>query len=284
MKNSTLLIIVGVESSLTELGKKLEAVRTLPAFAKVLVVGVTPIYPYYAMGVPPYGTIAVPEEWQSSVAESKAALETKADEIEALLAQHDVSGEVCILACDPPSVDESVARHAMLCDIAIVADGLRQAETTFKQTLYGVLFKSPVGIVLNNHNFQAFFAPKKVLVAWDSQLHSARAVHQALPLLRQAEEVIIATVDPVTTEYNDGEDPGVDIAKWLSHHGCNVDVQQFPSGGKPIGDSILKRVREVGVDLVVMGAFGRSRTREAFFGGTTRTLIEQTDHAVFLAH
>lgn len=284
MKNSTLLIIMGTGSSLPALGKQLEAVRTLPAHAKILLVGETPAFPYYAMGYPPYGTTVVPEEWQNAIAENKAALQTKSDEIETLLAQHDVSGEVCILARERSQIADAVSRHAMICDMAIVADDLRTPDTLFRQVVYGVLFQSPIGIMLNDQNLAALCAPKKVLVAWNTQLHSARAVHQALPLLRQAEEVVIATVDPVTSEFRDGEDPGVDIAKWLSHHGCNVDVQQYPSGGQPIGDSILKRTKEVGADLIVMGAYGHSRTREALFGGTTRTLIEQTDQAVFLAH
>lgn len=284
MKNSTLLITLGTESSLPELGKKLEAVRTLPAHAKILLVAETPAFPYYAMGYPPYGTTVMPEEWQAAISENNAALQSKSDEIEALLSQHEVSGEVCILSREPSLIAEAVARHAMLCDMAIVADDLRNSDRLFRQVVNGVLFQSPTGVMLNDHTLEALCAPKKILVAWNTHLHSARAVHLALPLLRQADEVIIATVDPVTTELRDGEDPGVDIAKWLSHHGCNVDVQQYPSGGQPVGEALLKRTREAGADLIVMGSYGHSRTREAFFGGTTRTLIEQTKQAVFLAH
>lgn len=284
MKNSTLLIIVGVGSSLTALGRKLEAVRKLPAHAKILILSETPVFPYYAMGYPPYGTTVVPQEWQVALADNKAALRAKADEIEALLGQHDVSGEVCILASDPSLVAEAVARHAMLCDMVIVAEDLREPDTLFKKVVYGVLFQSPVGVLLNDHTLDALCAPKKVFIAWNTHLHAARAVHQALPFLRQAQEVVIATIDPVTTEYRDGDDPGVDLAKWLSHYGCTVDVQQYPSGGNSVGESILKRARDVGADLIVMGSYGHSRTRQAIFGGTTRTLVEQTKQAVFLAH
>jgi nucleotide-binding universal stress UspA family protein len=63
-----------------------------------------------------------------------------------------------------------------------------------------------------------------------------------------------------------------------------VSVQQYSSGGLGIGSCILDRSKEFGADLIVMGSYGRSRAREAIFGGTTRTLIEQTDQAVFLAH
>jgi len=39
-----------------------------------------------------------------------------------------------------------------------------------------------------------------------------------------------------------------------------------------------------GADLVVMGAYGHSRMRQTVFGGTTRSVIDQTDFAALLAH
>ncbi|MFY0312091.1 universal stress protein, partial [Leisingera sp. D0M16] len=90
--------------------------------------------------------------------------------------------------------------------------------------------------------------------------------------------------DPDLTDERDGEDPGTDAAAWLSHHGCNVTVSQFPSGGRDVGPAIQDRAREAGADLVVMGAYGHSRLREAVFGGTTRTMIEQTELPVLFAH
>ena len=284
MKNSTILIVVGKKSSLTDLAKQLEAIRTMPAHATILVVGEVPLFPYYAMGTPEYGAMPIPDEWQQAVSENRDVLNAKGGEIRQLLQQHDVSGDVSIVASEPYMVADVVAHHAMLCDVALVGDDLRTPDTLFRQVVYGVLFQSPIGIMLNDHHAEALRAPKKVFVAWNTHLHSARAIHQALPLLRQASDVIVATIDPVMTEFREGEDPGVDVAKWLTRHGCNVEVRQYPSGGKEIGDSILDRSKEYGADLIVMGSYGHSRTREAFFGGTTRTLIEQTDQAVFLAH
>ncbi len=103
-------------------------------------------------------------------------------------------------------------------------------------------------------------------------------------MLRQTQEVIIGIFDPVMTENRDGENPGTDLAEWLSRHGCTVKVARYPSGGKETGDCIVGRAKELGADLVMMGAYGHSRLREGVFGGTTRTLIEQQDLAVPLAH
>ncbi len=284
MKNSTVLIVVGKECRKNDLARNLEAIRAMSGRASLLVVGEAPEFPYYALGVPMYGATNIPPEWHEAVAANAAALKATAEELEELLQQHDVSGEVSTVSCEPSRVADAVARRAMLCDIAIIADELREPDTLFRQAVYGVLFQSPIGVLLNNHDPEATLAAKTVFVAWNTHLHSARAVHQALPFLRKAEEVIIATFDPVMSEHVDGEDPGADVATWLAHHGCEVTVRQYPSGGRGIGEGILERSRECGADLVVMGSYGHSRTREAFFGGTTRTLIEQTDQAVVLAH
>lgn len=284
MKNSTFLIAIGKDAAIGDLAKRLEVIRAIPARAVILIIGQMPVFPYYAVGIPPYSSTDISPEWYEDISACKAALKAKAKEVEALLQQHDVSGEVSTIACDPSAVADAIARRAMLCDMALVSDDLRAPDTMFRQIVYGVLFRSPIGLLLNDHVGTSLLKPKRVFVAWNTQLQSARAVHQALPLLRQADEVIIATIDPVMTESGEGEDPGVDVAKWLTHHGCNVVVQQYPSGGQDIGGCILDRSKQSGADLIVMGSYGHSRTREAIFGGTTRTLTEQTDHAVFLAH
>lgn len=284
MENGTVLIALGKDASMTHLAEKLETIRAIPAQIAVLLVGELPEFPYYAMTVPPYGSTEVPPEWHAAMSEAKTALKAKQDEIEAMLAEHDVLGEVAVVVTEHAQIASAIARRAMLCDIAIVSDDLRVSAPLFRQVLYGILFQSPVGVLLNDLSAKSLLPQDRIFVAWTTDLHSARAVHQALPLLKRAQEVVIGTIDPVMREDSAGEDPGVDVARWLTHHGCTVTVQQFPSGGHDIGQCILDRSQEIGADLIVMGSYSHSRTREALFGGTTRTLTEQTGSPVFLAH
>ncbi len=284
MKNSTILLVIDKDSSLTTLAQKLETIRAIPAHAAIVIIAKMPVFSYYAVGVEPFGTPDISPEWQQEVTAIKAALHAKEDEVQTLLQQHDLSGDVSTIAAEPAAIADHIARRAMLSDMAWIDEGLRASDTLFREALYGVLFQSPVGVLLNDQKGDVLPHSKRVFVAWNTQLQSARAIHQALPLLRQADEVVIGTFDPVMTEFREGEDPGVDAAKWLTHHGCNVTVKQYPTGGQRVGDCILTRAKESGADLVVMGSYGHSRTREAIFGGTTRTLVEQTDQAVFLAH
>jgi nucleotide-binding universal stress UspA family protein len=284
MKNSTLLIAIGKDCPDADLAKKLETARTMSAHVAVLIVSAMPQFGFYAYGMTAYGSAPVTDQWHQTISAEHAVLETKAESIRNLLRQHDTSGDVNIVYCEPASIGEAVAQRALLCDLAFVADDLRENDTLFRQVVYGLLFRSPIGVVLNDVDGVASLTPKRVFVAWNTSLQTARAAHQALPILRQAQEVIIATFDPVMTELQDGENPGSDAAKWLSHHGCNVTVQQYPSGDREIGDCILQRSKETGSDLVVMGAYGHSRMRQGVFGGTTRTMIDQTEQLVLLAH
>ena len=46
----------------------------------------------------------------------------------------------------------------------------------------------------------------------------------------------------------------------------------------------MRHARDTSCDMVVMGAYGHSRFREAILGGATRNMLEQADIPVFLAH
>jgi nucleotide-binding universal stress UspA family protein len=64
----------------------------------------------------------------------------------------------------------------------------------------------------------------------------------------------------------------------------NVTVQEYATGNDNVGGALQTRAKETAADLVVMGAYGRSRWNERFFGGTTETMIAQRDLPVLLAH
>jgi nucleotide-binding universal stress UspA family protein len=50
------------------------------------------------------------------------------------------------------------------------------------------------------------------------------------------------------------------------------------------GTAILDTARDVSADLIVMGAFGRSRLREWVLGGATRAVLDYMHIPVLMAH
>ena len=103
-----------------------------------------------------------------------------------------------------------------------------------------------------------------------------------LPLLRRAQHVNLLVI----LHGNDaahGEQPGADMALYLARQGVEVEVVVLRSDDND-GEQLLSFAAEQGSDLIVMGAFGRSRLREFVMGGFTRTALRTSPVALWMAH
>lgn len=123
---------------------------------------------------------------------------------------------------------------------------------------------------------------ERVLVAWDNSREAVRAVNDALPLLRRAGRVILFAVNPRDRDH--GDIPGADIALHLARHGVKAEAAHTVADDIAVGDVILDRLADEAVDLLVMGAYGRSRLREMILGGVTRHLMRHMTVPVLLSH
>jgi nucleotide-binding universal stress UspA family protein len=126
--------------------------------------------------------------------------------------------------------------------------------------------------------------PERILVAWDGSREAARAVHDALPLLHQAEEVVILIVDAGKLGPRFGPQPGAGILAHLERHGVAVRVKAVESGNAAIVGLILMQAAAEKADLLVMGGYGHSRLREMILGGVTRHMLERMSLPVLFAH
>lgn len=284
MDRNTILVVVGVDCSTEMLKAVADSIPEQGVHASFLVISAAPPTPVWVYGSAPYGPIIIPEDWQEAYQAMGQAVADKADEVEQILLHAKVEGDVRSVFCEAAFLDEAIAKQAALCDYVFLNPSISKVAQNFDAALRGTLLQSPVGIVMNSGAISPVLTAQYPLVAWDTSLQSVKAVHRALPILKQAETVTIAVFDPDAHSSADGEDPGADLAIWLSRHGCNVVVQQIPSGGLEIGECILHKADEMGADLIVMGAYSHSRFKQRLLGGTTQTVIEQTRHPLLLAH
>lgn len=280
MKNTTTLLLMNAETPDETVAKLAETSAASNKHLSCLIIGTAPELPVVAYGIPPYGAMNVPDDWGEQMEAAHQKQNKRVQQIEQLLAHSNTSGDVQSLFCVNSEIKFHVGRKACVSDIAVAAPNLRSVPSEWREASHGVLYHSPIGLMLNDPPD----APKRVFIAWDTGKTAARAVHAALPYLKSAETVVIGVFDPVATPGMDGPDPGTGLAAWLSHHGCNVTVSQYPSGGKEIADAVQRRAKEFGADLIVMGAYSHSRMMQAIFGGTTYSMMEQTDLPVLLAH
>ena len=116
-----------------------------------------------------------------------------------------------------------------------------------------------------------------VTIAWKNTREAARAVAEAMPILRAANRVIVAMVADQASDESD------DIERYLSRHGVSADVRTI-TGSTDVGAAILNEIHTSGSDLLVMGAYGHSRFREWMLGGATRQLMTRSPVPVLFAH
>ncbi len=125
---------------------------------------------------------------------------------------------------------------------------------------------------------------KTVMLCWNASRESARAATDALPFLKGADKVIVLVIDPHVSANGHGQEPGADAATWLARHGVKVSVQREVAADNKVGEIILSRAADFGVDLIVMGVYGHSRVREMVLGGASRTLLGSMTVPVLMSH
>jgi nucleotide-binding universal stress UspA family protein len=108
-------------------------------------------------------------------------------------------------------------------------------------------------------------------------------VRAALPLLVGAEVVHVVVIDP-PQHGPTRSDPGGMLSQFLSRHGVKAEIDVLTKTLPRVSDVLQRHVKDVNADMVVMGAYGHSRFREAILGGATRNMLEQATTTVLMAH
>jgi nucleotide-binding universal stress UspA family protein len=124
---------------------------------------------------------------------------------------------------------------------------------------------------------------RNVVVAWKSGRESARAMFDALPLLKTANSVKILEVKE-RADADSALAPDTSIAASLARYGIKPTIRTTVAGDIGVGDEILSRLADENADLLVMGAYGHSRFREILFGGVTRHIAKHMTVPTLFSH
>lgn len=232
-----------------------------------------------------YESVAASQKYFEEVKEAHADAAALAEAVKARLAERDQSADVR-WGCDAVGgLPEIAAIHGYYCDLALVAQpGEDALAAMHSAVLEGILFSSGRPAVMIPHGWGGRRFGERIVVAWTPAREAARALHDAMALLRGAASVSVAIVDPTIGERSYGEEPGADIAAALARSGVNVTVDRLASGGGGVAATLRGHAKAHGADLIVMGGYGHSRLRQAIFGGVTRDMIAASTVPVLLSH
>lgn len=174
---------------------------------------------------------------------------------------------------------EVVGTYGRLFDLIVMGRTKASPSSRWRQTCESALFESGRPLLLAPSVIPASVG-SAIVIAWNGSTESARTIAMAMPLLLAANRIEVLEVEGETAFGPSGEQ----IAEHLGHHGLSVSSRTLKPDGRLAGEVILDEAGDIGADLVLKGAFTRSRLRQEVFGGTTQHILDYARVPVLLAH
>lgn len=234
---------------------------------------------------PPIGEYAamVSDAWLEERQQDAARLEARRAAVSALLQKVEIGGDVAVEYPEAAFADEAIGRRARYADITIIGPEVIAEKALKTKVVEGALFSSGRPLLIVPRGSKADLKPRSIVVGWDGRIECARAVREALEILKAADDVHLVLVDPAEGEAAHGDEPGADAAAYLARHGVKVIVERLPLAGHSVADVLSRHAVDCGAGMLVMGGYGHSRIRERIFGGVTRAMVEDPKLPVLMA-
>lgn len=224
----------------------------------------------------------LPETLRHAEEEAAAAEEYTTD----VLSRFDVLHACETAAARLIDASRGVGMRARFSDLAVLPLPFGEGrDTDAEAVVEGAMFDGevPVLVVPPVDQPVASGSPDRIILAWDQSTEALRAAKAALPWLVRAERVTILIIDPPV--HGPGRsDPGGLLAQFLARHDVTVDIAVVGRTLPRVADVILQRARDEDAGMIVMGAYGHSRFREAILGGATRDMLHIADRPLLMTH
>jgi nucleotide-binding universal stress UspA family protein len=237
----------------------------------------TALLPLYGADV---GFADMTEVLQSVKSQSANALEG----FKACAAAEGVSAEARLMQGMSEEFPHDFAHAARHADLAILGQP-RNGDPLIGQyaLVERCLFASGRPVIIVPASPEKLARKGTIVAAWDESAEAARSINDALTFLKQAGRVVLL----VGVAAGGGEERAPltdDMLAHLKRHGVKAEAMRVKVGEGDVGRLLLTTAKELGADLMVMGAFHHSRWREFILGGVTLTVLEEATIPLFMAH
>ncbi|MFM7655394.1 MAG: universal stress protein [Paracoccaceae bacterium] len=277
---SILTVLTRAADAALAVGSAARLAQTLDAHLDVLVLGVDRTQVGYSY----IGSGAV----MMQVALDRAEAEARDAEaaVKAELAKRPPGLRVSVEAAVTQlgALTDLVAQRARFADLVVLPRPYGEGKGVESEAVIeAAMFedKAPV-LVLPEQGLGDAIVPKRVVVAWNQSAEAMAATRLALAFLKSAERVDITVIDP-PQHGPERSDPGGLLCQMLVRHGVHAEVSVLARSLPRVSDVLARHVLDQDADMLVMGAYGHSRFREAILGGATRNMLEKATVPVLMA-
>ncbi|WP_046864129.1 universal stress protein [Microvirga massiliensis] len=179
---------------------------------------------------------------------------------------------------------EVLAREARAADLLVIGRDLERLRAgSYRALDPGEMVMAAGRPVLVVPSGAQRLSADHVLVGWKDAREARRALWDASPFLRAAEEVHVVEV-AAEAALDDATDRVRDVVRHLERHAVKARGEVRTQREASAAGELLLVAEQHGADLIVAGAYGHTRLREWVFGGVTRDLLRNSPKCCLLAH
>lgn len=275
---SLLCVVTDLEYCRAALEQAVATAASEEAHLEVLCTGVdlTQVTSYYA------GANAV--ILQETITRALESAEKLAQDVSERLEGEAITWNTATAVAALADLGRHIAARARFADLVILAHPYGEsAGPEHEPIIEASMFEGRAPVLVVPADGAPLIAPEKIVIGWNESSEAMSAIRAALPILKQAASVNITVIDPPMHSPN-RSDPGGLLSQFLARHGVSAEISVLSKTLPRVADVLKRHVTDTKADMIVMGAYGHSRLREAIFGGATRDMMEETTVPLFLAH
>lgn len=171
---------------------------------------------------------------------------------------------------------ERIVESARVADLVIMSqenkatDGIDQ-----HHALVQVIRNSGRPVIVVPTDYDGPEVGNSVLLGWSDTREAARAAHDLLSIVADGAEIGIVRANGVSDEFSDFG--GIDIAEMFARHRLKATLIHHHKGAQNVSEVLNQFAFECGADLIVVGAFGHSKTYDLVIGAATYALLRETN-------
>ncbi|WP_342723621.1 universal stress protein [Bradyrhizobium sp. B097] len=144
-----------------------------------------------------------------------------------------------------------------------------------------ILFQAGGPVLYLPHTFHGAFSTRRIGICWDGSRGAARALHDAMPLLRKADALtIIAITAPDRMRAESSTDP---LGQYLARSALPAKVAALPAS-RSTQRALLSLAAEESLNLLVMGGYGHCRLQERLLGRVSGDMLRAITIPVLMSH
>ena len=169
-----------------------------------------------------------------------------------------------------------VAQQTKFCDMVIAAAPQKGVATA---TFEAAVLESGKPVMIIPREMKEF-KTDKIIIGWNNSPEVARAVSEAIPIMKNAKQVHIVSTKAYTTE---NLSRIKNLRNYLALHDIETTFELIKTTFVP-GEAMLKVAKDGGFDLMVAGAYCKKGLKEMMLGGSSRYMLEHTTIPALVSH